>query len=52
MEKKARFNGRKQNGLYVYDGESIKIDGSDDKIEYESLCGKCYLEKVLKMKER
>lgn len=50
--KKARLNGRKVNGKYVYEGESIKIDGSDDKIEYESLCGKCYLSKVLKLKER
>lgn len=50
--KKARYNGRKLNGIFTSTGESIKIDGSDEKIEYESLCGKCYLTKVLKMKER
>lgn len=50
--KKARFNGRKINGIFASDGESIIIDGTNDKIEYESVCGKCYLEKVLKMKVR
>ena len=50
--KKTRFNGRKINGIFAVEGESIKIDGSDEKQEYESLCGKCYLTKVLKMKER
>ena len=50
--KKARFNGRKINQAFVNEGESVKIDGSDENIEYESLCGKCYLKKVLKLKER
>lgn len=50
--KKARFNGRKVDGEYTIDGESVVIDGNNKKIEYESLCGSCYLKKVLKMKER
>lgn len=44
--KKARFNGRKVNGEFVIEGESVAIDNSPD-YQYESLCGKCYLEKVL-----
>jgi thymidine kinase len=46
--KKARFNGRKINGEFVYSGDSVVIDGTLD-IEYESLCGECYVEKVLKL---
>lgn len=46
--KKARFNGRKVNNKFIKDGDSIVIDGSEPNIEYESLCGKCYLKKVLK----
>lgn len=49
--KKARFNGRKVNGEFVTEGESVAIDNSPD-YEYESLCGKCYLEKVLNVKKR
>lgn len=44
--KKAKFNARLINGKYVYDGEEVAIDGIDAK--YEPLCGKCYLNKVLK----
>lgn len=46
--KKARINARKKFGEFVTEGDSIAIDGSDEDMEYESLCGKCYLEKVLK----
>ncbi len=46
--KKARFNGRKINGIFVNEGEDVLIDGSDSKVEYESICGKCFVEKVLK----
>ena len=42
--KKARFNARKVNGEYVFDGEQVVI-GADE--SYDPLCGKCYLEKVL-----
>lgn len=44
--KKARFNGRKVNGIFVSSGESVLIDGSDDKVEYEPLCGDCFCEKI------
>ena len=44
---KARFNARKINGEYVTEGESIVID-DNQKVEYESVCGKCYIKKVLK----
>lgn len=45
---KARFNARVIDGKYVVDGEVVAIDGLD--AEYEPLCGKCYIDKVLKKK--
>lgn len=42
--RKATFNGRKINGVFVNEGEAVAIDGKE--AEYESLCGVCYLEKV------
>lgn len=41
--KEAEFNVRRQNGLYVFSGEQIAIDGENE-ITYDSKCGKCYLE--------
>ncbi len=38
---KAVFNGRKQAGHYIFEGNQVAIDGMGD-IEYESLCGACY----------
>lgn len=46
--KKAKFNARIINGKYTLDGDEVAIDGIDAK--YESLCGYCYLKKVLKRK--
>ena len=43
--RKARFNARKVNGEYVYDGEQVLI-GADE--SYDPLCETCFLEKVLK----
>ena len=45
--RKARFNARIVNGELTLDGDQVAIDGD---VEYESLCGKCYLTKVRKMK--
>ncbi|MDY5153569.1 thymidine kinase [Actinobaculum suis] len=42
-QRKAIFNGRTVNGVFVSEGEQVAIDGE---VGYESLCGKCYLEKV------
>lgn len=47
--KKAKFNARLINDKYVYDGKEVAIDGID--ASYEPLCGKCYLNKVLKIKK-
>lgn len=41
---KALFNGRKVAGKYVRSGGQVAID--DGSVEYESLCGECYLEHV------
>ena len=45
--KKAKFNARIENNEYVYEGNEVAIDGID--AIYEPLCGKCYIEKVLKI---
>lgn len=45
--KKAIFNARKINGKFVSDGQQVAIDG-ENKVEYESLCGKCYNKLVVK----
>lgn len=45
----ARFNARRINGEYVTNGDSIVIDDNKE-VEYESVCGKCYIEKVLRKK--
>ncbi|MFZ5968866.1 MAG: thymidine kinase [Bacillota bacterium] len=39
--KKAILNGRKINGLFVFEGNQVAIDNQDN-VEYESLCPKCY----------
>lgn len=44
--KLAKFNGRKINGVFVREGEQVAIDETAE-VTYESLCGKCYLEKVM-----
>lgn len=45
--RKARFNSRIVNNEYVYEGNQVIIDG-DNNVNYESMCGVCYLKKVLK----
>lgn len=40
--RKAVFNARKVDKLFVFDGAQVAIDGVD--VSYESLCGECYLE--------
>lgn len=44
--KRAKFNGRIVNGKFTTDGSQVAIDNEND-VSYESLCGKCYLEKVI-----
>ena len=45
---KAVFNARKINGKFVFSGEQVAIDNSDN-VEYESLCGKCYFKYRIKV---
>jgi thymidine kinase len=40
--RKAIFNARKIDGVYVFDGDQVAIDGAS--VSYESLCGSCYLQ--------
>lgn len=49
--KKARFNARKVGGKYTLDGNNVIIDGTEN-VEYEALCGKCFLENVVKVKKK
>ena len=44
--KKAKFNARVVNGEYTFEGDEVAIDGIDAK--YEPLCGKCFIQNVLK----
>ena len=46
----ARYVGRKVNGEFVISGNEIEIDGANKNIEYEPMCGRCYLKKVKKIK--
>ena len=46
----ARFNARIVNGDFTLDGNQVAIDG-ENKVTYKPLCGKCYIEKVLKLKK-
>ncbi len=43
--KKAILNGRKVNGKFTNTGQQVAIDG-EDKVDYEALCGNCYLKLV------
>lgn len=47
--KKAKFNARKVNNEFVYEGNEVAIDGID--AEYEPLCGECYVQDVMKIKK-
>ncbi|GIT80927.1 thymidine kinase [Leifsonia sp. LS1] len=40
--RKAIFNARTIDGVFVFDGAQVAIDGVD--VAYESLCGNCYLQ--------
>ncbi len=42
----ARFVGRKVDGKFVKEGNTVEIDGSKGNMEYIPMCGKCYLKKV------
>ena len=46
----ARFNARRLNGEFLYDGDDILIDGFSE-VEYVPLCGECYLREVSKDKK-
>jgi thymidine kinase len=40
--RKAIFNARTVDGVFIFDGAQVAIDGVD--VTYESLCGQCYLD--------
>ncbi|MHA7987761.1 thymidine kinase [Rathayibacter sp. CAU 1779] len=41
--RKAIFNARTINGVFVFDGDQVAIEDDKD-VVYESLCGACYLQ--------
>ena len=44
----ARYVGRKKDGEFEVDGDTVVIDGTSN-YEYVPMCGECYLKKVLKL---
>lgn len=40
---KAMFNARLKDGVFIFDGDQVAIDGVE--VTYESLCPSCYFEK-------
>ena len=42
----AKFNARKVDGVFVMEGDEIKIDGKNEKVEYIPLCGSCFFKEV------
>ena len=49
---KAKFNARKVDGKFTFNGEEIEIDGANKKIEYVPLCGACYYKKAYTKKKK
>lgn len=49
--RKAIFNGRKINGIFVFEGDQVAIDNSDE-IDYEAMCASCYFERKAEEEER
>lgn len=47
----AIFNARKVNGVFVYSGDEVAIDGVDD-VSYVPLCSECYFKEVISKKEK
>lgn len=48
---KATQNMRLLNGIPTFNGDQVLIDGSQDDITYQAVCGKCYnYQKTLSMK--
>lgn len=47
----AIFNARKVNGVFVYSGNEVAIDGVDD-VSYVPLCSECYFKEVISKKEK
>lgn len=42
--RKAMFNARLKNGVFIFDGDQVAIDGVE--VTYESLCPTCYYDKL------
>ena len=43
--KKATFNMRLKNAKPIFEGDQVAIDGANEAITYESVCGSCYLKR-------
>ncbi len=48
--RKSIFNARFVDGQFTLDGDQVAIDG-EQKVTYESMCGKCYILQKNKLKE-
>lgn len=49
--KKAVLNGRKINGVFVFEGDQVAID-DEDEIDYEALCVDCYYKNKKEVAEK
>lgn len=49
---KARFNARFVNDEFTLDGESVLIDGSIENVEYRPMCGNCYINHKIELKNK
>lgn len=48
--KRAKFNARFVDDKFVLEGSEILIDKSNKKTKYVSMCGKCFLSEIIKLK--
>lgn len=49
--KRAKFSARFVNNKFMTTGDTIVIDGKKDDVKYVPMCGKCFLNEIIKSKE-
>lgn len=49
--KRAKFNARFVNNKFVTTGDTIVIDGKNENVKYIPMCGKCFLNEIMKNKK-
>ncbi len=49
--KRAKFSARFVNNKFMTTGDTIVIDGENDNVKYVPMCGKCFLNEIIKSKK-